>query len=145
MTPPRPGAARFSRCLTEENTLAKLAPYYADDTVELYHADCRDLLPRLAADLIVTDPPYEQTSLRWDRWPTGWLDAAAGCASALWCFLPLRQFAMPPYRGREFAAAGWRLSQDLEPTHDSAADQLTWENTTVPRLRPTGSAGSTKP
>jgi site-specific DNA-methyltransferase (adenine-specific) len=120
-------APRFSRCLTKENVLAKLAPYYADDTVELYHADCRDLLPQLRGDLIVTDPPYEQTSLRWDRWPAGWLDAAAECTSALWCFLPLRQFALPPYRGREFAAAGWRLSQDLEPAHEAAADHLTWE------------------
>lgn len=69
-----------------ENVLATPAPFYADDTVELYHADCRDLLPKLRGDLIVTDPPYEQTSLRWDRWPAGWLDAAADCASAMWCF-----------------------------------------------------------
>jgi site-specific DNA-methyltransferase (adenine-specific) len=119
--------ARFCRCLTEENALATPVPFYADDTVELYHADCRDLLPQLRGDLIVTDPPYEQTSLRWDRWPAGWLDAAADCTTAMWCFLPLRQFAAPPYRGREFAAAGWRLSQDLEPAHDLAADHLTWE------------------
>ena len=65
--------------------------------------------------------------MHWDVWPSGWLDAAADCTSALWCFLPLRQFAAPPYRGREFAAAGWRLSQDLEPAHDVAADHLTWE------------------
>jgi site-specific DNA-methyltransferase (adenine-specific) len=111
----------------QENVLANIVPYYTDDTVQLYHADCRDLLPHLSADLILTDPPYEQTSLRWDRWPAGWLDAAAGCTSAMWCFLPLRQFAMPPYRGHEFAAAGWRLSQDLEPALDLAADHLTWE------------------
>jgi site-specific DNA-methyltransferase (adenine-specific) len=104
-------------------------PYYADETVALYHGDCRDLLPVLGvrADLIVADPPYEQTSLTWDRWPTGWLTAAAGCAASMWCFLPLRQFAMPPYRGREFTAAGWKLSQDLEPALDSAHDHLTWE------------------
>jgi site-specific DNA-methyltransferase (adenine-specific) len=121
-----PAGLYVRRYLTQENTLATFVPYYADDTVELYHADCRDLLPELRGDLIVTDPPYEQTSLRWDRWPAGWLDAAADYTSALWCFLP-RQFAMPPYRGREFSAAGWRLSQDLEPALDSAADHLTWE------------------
>lgn len=35
--------------------------FYSDDTVTLYHGDCRDILPRLPAssvDLIVTDPPY---------------------------------------------------------------------------------------
>ena len=126
--PSRPPSRQATQTkLTEENNLATLTPFYADDTVELYHADCRDLLPQLPGDLIVTDPPYEQTSLRWDRWPAGWLDAAAACSSALWCFLPLRQFATKPYRGREFAAAGWRLSQDLEPDLGYSADHLTWE------------------
>lgn len=33
-------------------------PYYADDLVTLYHADCRVLLPLVEADVVVTDPPY---------------------------------------------------------------------------------------
>lgn len=38
-----------------------IEPYYSDDTVTLYHGDCRDVLPGLpreSVDLIVTDPPY---------------------------------------------------------------------------------------
>lgn len=36
-----------------------LTPYYADDAVTLYHADCRDILPTLeAVDHVITDPPY---------------------------------------------------------------------------------------
>jgi len=34
-------------------------PYYSDDAVIIYHADCRDILPELPkVDLVLTDPPY---------------------------------------------------------------------------------------
>jgi site-specific DNA-methyltransferase (adenine-specific) len=33
-------------------------PYYSDELVTIYHGDCRDVLPTLAVDAVVTDPPY---------------------------------------------------------------------------------------
>lgn len=86
------------------------APYWTDGTVTLYLGDCREILPALGvtADCIVADPPYGETSLTWDRWPAGWLDAASAVTSSLWCFGSLRMFLE---HGSEFAA--WKLSQDV--------------------------------
>jgi site-specific DNA-methyltransferase (adenine-specific) len=87
-----------------------IEPYYADDTVQLYLGDMREILPALGlqADLIVADPPYAETSLAWDRWPDGWPTLAAVAASSMWCFGSMRMFLD---RRDEFA--GWKLSQDV--------------------------------
>lgn len=37
-------------------------PYYQDDAVVIYYADCRFILPKLPkVDLVLTDPPYAIT------------------------------------------------------------------------------------
>src|SRR5579862_7287895 len=33
-------------------------PYYDEGGITIYHGDCRDVLPRLHADLVFADPPY---------------------------------------------------------------------------------------
>lgn len=36
-----------------------VAPYYEEDGITIYNADCRDVLPQLEpVDLVLTDPPY---------------------------------------------------------------------------------------
>ncbi len=85
-----------------------MTPYYEDAAVTIWHGDCRDILPRLDDAVVVTDPPYGQTSLPWDRWVWGWLEILR--ARSLWCFGTLRMFMD---HAAEFPAAGWKLSQDL--------------------------------
>lgn len=86
------------------------APYYRDESVTLYHGDCREVLPAISQtfDAIVTDPPYGETSLDWDVWPTGWPSIAADYARSMWCFGSMRMFLE---RRDEFTA--WKLSQDV--------------------------------
>lgn len=35
-----------------------MKPYYEDGAVVIYHGDCREILPGLVVDALVTDPPY---------------------------------------------------------------------------------------
>lgn len=88
-----------------------MEPYWSDETCSLYLGDCREVLPALGitADCVIADPPYGETSLAWDRWPEGWLDAAAAVTRSLWCFGSLRMYLE---HASEFLAA-WKLSQDV--------------------------------
>lgn len=89
-----------------------IAPYFSDGQVTLYLGDCREIVPELGitADLVLTDPPYGETSLEWDRWPDGWPAVAATAAASMWCFGSMRMFLA---HGGELHAAGWLLSQDV--------------------------------
>lgn len=89
---------------------AGIEPYFADEHVQLYLGDMRELLPELdvRADACITDPPYGETSLAWDRWPTGWPALVAEYTNSLWCFGSMRMFLD---RRDEFE--GWKLSQDV--------------------------------
>jgi 23S rRNA G2445 N2-methylase RlmL len=38
-----------------------MTPYYQDDSVTLYHGDCREIIPTLGpVDHVITDPPYSE-------------------------------------------------------------------------------------
>lgn len=82
--------------------------------VELWLGDCMEVLPTLpdaSFDCILTDPPYGETSLQWDRWVRGWPQLVRRLlkpTGSMWCFGSQRMFW--DHRG-EFD--GWRLAQDV--------------------------------
>lgn len=85
-------------------------PYFADDTTTLYLGDMRAVVPSLEVevDCVVTDPPYGETSLAWDRWPEAWPAIAATVARSMWCFGSMRMFLD---RRPDFTP--WQMSQDI--------------------------------
>lgn len=89
-----------------------IEPYYSDDRCELYLGKMEEVLPTLGRtfDACVTDPPYGETSLKWDRWPDGWPALVADVTNSMWCFGSMRMFLD---RIGDFNAPGWKLSQDV--------------------------------
>ena len=82
--------------------------------ITLIHGDALATLPLIEAgsvDAVITDPPYGETSLKWDRWPRGWLKLCLSLlkpSGSLWCFGSMRMFLDEV---AEFE--GWRFVQDL--------------------------------
>lgn len=83
-------------------------------TVTTLHGDCRELLatiPDASFDCILTDPPYGETSLEWDRWVSGWPQIVRRLlkpSGSMWVFGSQRMFWD---HVNEFA--GWKLAQDI--------------------------------
>lgn len=83
-------------------------------SINLFHGNSLEIvsaMPDGSVDAIIADPPYEQTSLSWDKWVSGWPDAFARVlkpTGSMWVFGTMRMFME---RRDEFA--GWHMAQDI--------------------------------
>lgn len=89
-----------------------MKPYYEHGGITIYHGDCREVLPLPnldeTFDSVITDPPYNETSLEWDVWPDGWPAFLIGVTDSLWCFGSMRMFLE---RRDDFDS--WKFAQDV--------------------------------
>lgn len=68
-------------------------------------------MPDALFDCILTDPPYGETSLKWDKWPEGWpghIRRLLKPSGSMWVFGSQRMFFD---HAAEFR--GWKLSHDV--------------------------------
>ncbi len=83
-----------------------MRPFYEDEQSTIYCGDCRDIIGELQADCVVTDPPYGETSLKWDRWQTGWIELLQ--PASMWCCGSMRMFLENIADFKD-----WRFAQDV--------------------------------
>lgn len=83
-------------------------------SIHVIHADCMAHLAEMPDeffDCIITDPPYGETSLEWDKWVPEWPTAVRRVlkrTGSMWVFGSQRMFF------DHFAEfAGWKLAQDI--------------------------------
>jgi site-specific DNA-methyltransferase (adenine-specific) len=91
-------------------------PYYEEAGITIYHGDCREILPELSCDALVTDPPF---GIGWGR--ATWADSsdaypelmrwlvgeAKRAVPAGWCFV--FQAMLNCAHFHEWFPEGWRL------------------------------------
>ena len=93
-------------------------PYYQDARVTLYHGDCLEILDWLAADVLVTDPPYGVA------WEANRLDSDAGKRRAATQSIAgdesteTRDAALSAWGDRPAVIFGsWRKPLPMAPSH----------------------------
>lgn len=72
-----------------------MKPYYKSQGIEIYHGNCRDILPDLpTAGLVLTDPPYEMKEP-----PFGAMVSKLSRSGSLYCFGNLDRIADSWFHG----------------------------------------------
>src|ERR1700677_1906925 len=85
-----------------------IAPVFDKAGVTLYHGNCLDIMPQLdPVDAVITDPPYGETSLMWDKVVRGWRTLLPlQDHASLWQFGSMRSLLSENFDS-------WHFAQDI--------------------------------
>ena len=93
-----------------------MSVYYQDESVTLYHGDCREVTAWLEADVLVTDPPYGMAYA--SGWPASWPRSVANDATA-----EVRDAIIAAWGARPALVFGtWRVPKPM-----GVAQTLIWD------------------
>ena len=87
-----------------------MKPYYEQDGITIYHGDCREILPTLRGDVILTDPPYGvgvQYGPRYDDSRKDYWDWMRGNVTAMRGAAPVVAFTHRVTALRELTGWDW--------------------------------------
>lgn len=79
----------------------------------IVYGDCRVVMKGKSFDMLICDPPYGDTSLKWDKRVDGWLPIAYSAlkkTGSMWVFGSMRFFMLTH---GDFRRAGFRVTQDI--------------------------------
>lgn len=82
----------------------------------IHHGDCRAIMAKMREatfDACITDPPYGDTSLQWDKVVPDWMREVARVlkpAASIWIFGSMRTM---PHTFRALEEEGFKFSQDI--------------------------------
>lgn len=112
-----------------------MRPYYDHGGITIYHGDCREVLPHVTADVLVTDPPYGidfagqptkwqrragRQAESWDEEPFGEIDVVLAAAPTQ-CVWGGNYYDLSPSRGW----LAW-IKPDAPPSMGSV--EFAWTN-----------------
>lgn len=128
-----------------------MKPYYEKDGITIYHGDCREILPTLQFDALITDPPYGMNSTdaqmtggvkKWGLWsekgketsrsvPLKWDNEAPEIVSSF----PILANQVVVWGGNFFSlpvSRSWLVWNKIIRNFSSSVCELAWTNLAAP-------------
>ena len=82
-----------------------MKPYYEHAGIQIFHGDCREVLPTLEPDCCLTDPPYGVNKAEWDSQFPEWCFEI--CATAPRFGIMPGVWNIPSVREKVASPRGW--------------------------------------